>query len=538
MLKEIQKLLNEKPKHAIKMIRNNNDLWLWIEQHCDPNCIDNKTKVYTAITGEKILCPCNSHKLRKLISIKDGLSFCGPAGKCETARLSVSNNCIIAAQNWDKEAAKNKRENTNKEKYGVINIGQTATAKKAHHALYQDKNKVQKILNGMQANCLKKYGVKNVALIPEIALKRAETKKNNMMEKFGRTHETQLHISNENYKILSNKELFTEALLQYGRIGLADKLSVSASTISRHHDQFDLNIIIPFSSSYEMEIVSWLTSLSIVVEKDRSICKPKEIDMLMKDYNLAIEFNGLYHHVESSGKDKYYHFNKTKKCFEQGIQLLHIFEDEWINKKQICKSIVSAYLRKFDNIIPARKCEIKEITNKEIRSFLEDNHLQGYSTASKNIVLIQNNEIIMGLTFGKPRYNKNIEWELIRLVTRKNTNVIGGTQKLWSYFLKIYQPNSIVSYCDRRWFTGKIYAKLGFLKQKDAIPTYWYTDTTNRFHRSRFTKKNAVKAAFKMENNMYSLDELTAFTENYITKDILGLDRIWDCGQDTWIWKK
>lgn len=27
-------------------------------------------------------------------------------------------------------------------------------------------------------------------------------------------------------------------------------------------------------------------------------------------------------------------------------------------------------------------------------------------------------------------------------------------------------------------------------------------------------------------------------TENQITKDILKLDRIWDCGQDTWVWNK
>ena len=142
------------------------------------------------------------------------------------------------------------------------------------------------------------------------------------------------------------------------------------------------------------------------------------------------------------------------------------------------------------------------------------------------------------MTFGRPRYNRTVQWELLRLATRSNTQIIGGTQKLWKYFLNKYQPNTVISYCDKRWFTGKIYEILGFVKRTDGKPTYWYTDYVNRYHRSRYTKKLSVKAAMNHPGNQLSESELMLLTENQITKGILGLDRIWDCGQDSWVWKK
>jgi len=489
MLETINNLLKEKPKHAIKMIFNRQDLATWVENHCDPNCITNASKVYTAITGEKILCSCGSNKLRTLISIRDGFSFCGRAGVCSSAREAVSKNCSLAYKNWDKETAKEKRRITNKELYGVENIGQISIAKIAHLNTYQNRDRVQEILSQMQTTCL------------------------------------------------SDKDKFTEMLLQLGRSKMAEKLGVAVTTISRHHNQFGLNIISQFTSTYEFEINDWLRRIGIESKKDKTICKPKELDFYIPSHNLAIEFDGLYWHSEAQGKDRNYHINKTKQCREQGIQLIHIFEDEWLNKKAVCKSIISGLLNQTKITIPARKCAIKEVSNREIRSFLDNNHLQSYCNSSKNMVLIYENEIVMAMTFGKPRYNKQIEWELLRLATKIDAHIIGGAQKLWNHFQKTEVPTSVVSYCDRRWFTGKIYEILGFTKKEEAKSTYWYTDYEQRFHRSKFTKKNCVKTAMFLDPALL-VEDVSELTENQITKDILGLDRVWDCGQDSWIWEK
>jgi hypothetical protein len=56
-----------------------------------------------------------------------------------------------------------------------------------------------------------------------------------------------------------------------------------------------------------------------------------------------------------------YHFEKSSECDDNGICLIHIFEDEWLNHKKLCKSklkklICSYKLRHIDSTL----CEIVE----------------------------------------------------------------------------------------------------------------------------------------------------------------------------------
>ena len=194
---------------------------------------------------------------------------------------------------------------------------------------------------------------------------------------------------------------------------------------------------------------------------------------------------------------------------------------------------MGGYLGLNNKKIHARKCTIQELTNNEMKLFLNENHLQGYIPASVNIALIYNNEIVSALTFVKARYNKKIQWELLRLATKINTNISGGIQRLWKHFISTYHPTSIVSYCDLRWFTGKIYSKLGFLKKNTSKPSYWYTNYKIRYHRSAFTKQKCLRLA-KAKNPQL---DLIGLTEKKLTRDFLDLHRIWDCGQITWIWQ-
>ena len=39
-------------------------------------------------------------------------------------------------------------------------------------------------------------------------------------------------------------------------------------------------------------------------------------------------------------KEKKYHNNKTDLCLEKNIQLIHIYEDDWIYKQDIIKSMI------------------------------------------------------------------------------------------------------------------------------------------------------------------------------------------------------
>jgi hypothetical protein len=583
MKEKILQLIINSPISAVRLITQNCEMWNWVLKNCDNNCIDSKSKIYTAITGEKVFCPCGSGKRRKLISLSKGFQFCGRASVCNAARQSVSDNCKKAAALCDKKIAAAKRAKTNLLKYGVENVGQSAQAKAARAITYGNSEKVKQIKNKMQNTCQQRYNAKNpmqnikihqkqiktlmntygveypiqlqlfkdkmqktnitrygvpyVSQNAEIAKQIVMSKKNSMMNKFGRLHETQLHISNESWNILHDDNKFASMLSKYGRTEMANKLGVSVNLISVYHYNFGLKILHGNISSPEIEISNWLNSLNIISKKDKTICDGKELDIYMPEYNLAIEHDGLFWHSEGRGKNKYYHFNKTIACANKNIELIHIFGDEWINSQNVCKSIIKQRLH-LGVRIAGRKCKVVEVKNIILKNFLNENHLQGWVNGSRAFVLKYNNEIVAAMTFGKPRYNKNFEWELLRLAYKNDIVVMGGSQKLWAFTLQQLQPTSIVSYCDRRWFTGKVYEKLGFTLKSKGKPTYWYTDYVSRFHRSRFIKSKAIKAALDMDNSLYTINNLNIMTEKEITKNILGLDRIWDCGQDTWVWKK
>jgi hypothetical protein len=577
MKDQILKLIEENPKNVISMIKKRPKLQLWVERNCDPLCIEFVCKVYTAITDEKILCPCGSGKLRKLRNLKTGFFFCGTAKNCSACKNSVVDSCVKAAKLWDKESAKIKRAVTNKLIYGVENVGQTSKAIATREKLYKNKERVQTIVEMFEQTCMKKYGVKNplqvsairkkmentnltrygfeVASKSEFSKRKAittnfkkygvnfhsqsdiikdKTRRNNF-EKYGIEYIRQAHYTELAKKTLFNKENFVIGLQKYGAELLANILGTSKTNIYTYHKKYDLDIIKSSGSSYETAIENWLVENNIVFFKnDRKAIAPSELDFYIPSYNLAIEFDGLYWHSEANGKDRNYHLQKTQQCEARNIRLIHIFEDEWVNKTDICIDLLSRLFGINQTKIMARKCVIKELKNYECKEFLDDNHLQGYTSASVNVGLFYNNDLVQLLTFKHARYNKNIEWEIIRQINKKGTQIIGGLQKLWSYFLKIYEPVSVVSYCDRRWFLGESYLKLGFVKHSVNRPQYWYFNNLKRFHRSNFTKKRCVNLAKEFEDE----NILKTLTERTIARDILGFNKIWDCGQDSWIWKE
>lgn len=91
------------------------------------------------------------------------------------------------------------------------------------------------------------------------------------------------------------------------------------------------------SSKPEKEIVKFIRSImsnNHIIRNSRKILNGKELDIYIPSKKLAIEYNGLYWHSEEKGKDKYYHYNKTKLCAEKGIRLITIFEDEFLADKE------------------------------------------------------------------------------------------------------------------------------------------------------------------------------------------------------------
>ena len=272
------------------------------------------------------------------------------------------------------------------------------------------------------------------------------------------------------------------------------------------------------NSKYEKEIISYLKTLAInVITNNRSIIPPLELDIYIPSHKLAIEFNGLYWHSDEF-LDKKYHLNKTKECEKIGIALIHIFEDEWIDKKEIVKSRLKNILGLTTNKIYARKCEIKEVSNNETKEFLIKNHIQGNIGAKVKLGLFFKKELVSLMTFGyRPMINSS-EYEIIRFCNKLDTTVIGGAQKLLKFFIKKYNPKEITSYCDKRWSRGNLYEKLGFSFIKDSPPNFFYIINRKRHNRLQFQKHKLIKNGFDPNKtaSQIMLEE--------------GIKKIYDCG--------
>jgi hypothetical protein len=274
----------------------------------------------------------------------------------------------------------------------------------------------------------------------------------------------------------------------------------------------------------EQQIKQFIKSLGLEILENKKLLGNQEIDIFVPEKKIGIEFNGLFWHNDTR-VDKKYHFEKLCAAQKQGIKLIHIFEDEWEHKKEIVKQKLTYALGMSNEKIYARKCEVKIINKEQEKGFLDLWHIQGSAKSKIKLGLYFANELVAVMTFaalnpakgGKRKCN---HWELVRFCTRKN--VVGGASKLFTFFIKQYQPQHVISYGDLRWGSGKLYQTLGFDYQGNTSLNYWYIDLKNlkRIHR------------FALRKNKKDDQQLTEY-ENRLKQGYL---RIWDCGNSRWTW--
>ena len=283
------------------------------------------------------------------------------------------------------------------------------------------------------------------------------------------------------------------------------------------------------SSFEEKELFSFIKSMcNDAINNDRKTLDGYELDVLVPSKQIAFEFDGIFWHNENN-KTNDYHLNKTIICNNKGVRLIHIFEDEWINKKNIWKSMIANILGFTKNKIYGRACTIDTVDSNTAVKFLNDNHLQGWCPSSIKLGLYNKGELVSLMTFGKSRHfigSGKYEWELLRFCNKLDTTVIGGASKLFSYFIRNYKPTSIVSYSDRRWSEGDMYNKLGFTFSHYSKPNYFYVIDNVRKNRFNFRKKILVEKY----NCPLEMSERDFCKEK-------KWYRIYDCGTSVHIWK-
>jgi hypothetical protein len=350
--------------------------------------------------------------------------------------------------------------------------------------------------------------------------------KDTFSEKYDNKHPKQQNYSDIAVLAFNDRNVLQSYVNEFPIEKLEELFNCESTTIYRNINKHDVDIPFRNDSSYERAISQILTENNIDhTRQDRSVIPPLEIDIYIPSVKLAIEVNGLYWHSEKF-KDKNYHYNKWKSCHDKDIQLLSIMEDEFIERPNTWISKILHICNQSKDRIHARKCEVKEVYKDEVKSFVEQYHLQGFALARYYYGAYYDNELVAMMSFANTRNNKEIQMNRFCL---KNGIVISGiANRLLKAFYNDHDVSEIVTYSDNRYSNGGIYRQLGFEMMNEVRPDYSYIKGSKRYHKSNFKKSN-IESKFGID--------MTGKTERQ-TMEELGFLRIYDCGKIKWKWSK
>lgn len=276
----------------------------------------------------------------------------------------------------------------------------------------------------------------------------------------------------------------------------------------------------------EQEVVDFITSLGLtVVQSDRSVLNGAEVDLWIPEKNVGIEFNGVYWHNDSRKTVKY-HFNKWSVARGKNVQLLQVWEDDWLLRKSVVKSMlahklgVSAASRVF-----ARKTSVTVLDKQETEEFLEANHIQGFASGSLYVGLKDSaGALVAVMVLKKEAGSDGRVLNIIRYATA--VNVVGGFTKILSHVERSTDVVSFVTFSDHMVSDGRLYESNGFVADKVLPPDYMYVVKGVRRHKFGYRLERFRKDP--------ELEWVEGLTERELA-DLNGLKRVWDAGKTRWV---
>lgn len=419
----------------------------------------------------------------------------------------------------------------NIEKYGTEYFFQTKEfkekSKKTFIEKYGTENpfSTEEIKNKIKKTNIKKYGNSSWIKTGDNAKKIAEMlKENNQKKRLEKIIELEIPIEIKEFKKGGSVSIFCKKCKN------SSDFSNSFFNVCLKAGKNPCLICNPpllSESKSEIELYEFIKEIYTgkIEKQNRKILNGKEIDIFLPEKNIGFEFNGIYYHSEIF-KDKDEILSKKNNLSEMGIDLVTVWEDDWVYKNEIVKSRI-CNLFNLSNKIYARECQIKEIGVKTEREFLEKNHIQGYVPSTIKIGIFHKEKLVSIMTFGNNRValgkgKKEGEYELLRFCNSLNTSVLGGASKMFKYFIKKYNPARITSYQNNSWNTGNLYENLGFKKLGVTKQNYFWCKKNIRFNRFNFRKDKLVREGY--DPNL--TEEQIMINRSYF--------RIWDMGNIKW----
>lgn len=437
------------------------------------------------------------------------------------------------------EAVKEKASNTVIQNFGGFGFASDVISDKIHKTnldRYGDEipSRTKDIIDKIQSTCLDRYGNKSYF--------GSRCDIENRMLDSSKIYEYIKFSEDPEHYIKSNYDYIPTCYEVCKDVGVSDT-TVYYALIS--HGVRDL--VTYHQSSMECEIYNWIHDRfpGITIRRNvRDVISPYEIDLYFPEYEFGIECNPTITH-NSSVKDPWgniksrgYHKMKSDMCRSRGVFLFHIFGYEWKCRKSLILNMISNILEQNQERIYARNTYIDaNVAYQECIDFLNNNHRQGAANSHIRIGLRSKDDgsLCSVMTFSKMRttigkVDDSNSYELVRFCSKSGINVVGGASKLFKWFVRNYDFDSIVSFSDIAHTTGNLYKILGFHEVSESNPGYVWVRLEDDFYRTRVScqKKNLI--------NMFD-DISEDYIKDHSEKEIMeqhGYVQVFDSGVIRW----
>lgn len=282
-----------------------------------------------------------------------------------------------------------------------------------------------------------------------------------------------------------------------------------------------------YVSKSEQELADFVAGLGLtVIQSDRKTLVKMELDIFVPSKMIAIEFNGLYWHSESGGKGRNYHYNKFLAAKNAGIQLIQIWEDEYLkNPVQVKRMIAHKLGASREPKVFARKTKIVSLKKNVVEEFLNEHHVQGYSSGTYYVGLVDkaSDDLVAVLVLRNEAGTDGKTLNIVRYAT--SCSVVGGFTKLLKFAEVEYTPESFITFADHCVSDGGLYAQNGFIADKNLAPDYRYVVRLERKHKFGYRLQKFRNDPGLKYDPVLSERELALLNR---------IPRIWDAGKTRW----
>jgi hypothetical protein len=261
-------------------------------------------------------------------------------------------------------------------------------------------------------------------------------------------------------------------------------------------------------SEQERQMFAFIKQTHASVEKTRHHIHGFELDAFVPELNVAFEYDGMFWHSEMKvGKTK--QLLKTNLCNEEGIKLIHIFENEWVTQQDKIKDIINEALCN-NTVINLQNAEAKQIDNQVAIDFANANKLYGGKECVNSIGLFVNDDLLSTMSFAKPRLRRFDGLEIVNDCT-----AIGYTSKdAYSVMLdnavRLFDIKHAIAYADRSKNDIEKYERTKMRFVKNVEPYHSVIVDNTRFSDCYWSSsdRDEENYAYKVFNCGYSIYEI------------------------------